>query len=380
MFFKRAFVLATVGHRKVHRYNANVPSLEALINGNANPMLFKAVFKIDYEVFRLLVQWIRQKPPKPGMEETPLFRWLRKHRKDSVSLATAVACCVLYLFGRGSLNEKAALMGMHKSSYDKTAKKVIAELVSRSNEVIYFPPKAEQVFLQTRRVRKPFPGGLFAIDGTLCRCTEKGRRNDFFCRKGYACINVQVVCDWNKNLVHVDSNYTGRTQDNDMFMGSPLQAWLDGENSPLRPGGFILGDEGYANCGSIMRPFTDRDRDSGHRLFNLMYKSARLIVENAIGGWKQKCPLLNIGLHAKHPEDLAVTVHASAVLYQFCKRAEEKLLNPSPPEYLNQVFITPEFLLTEGDTMEKRRRLVEYFKRHYPRAHQTLRVMMNTRG
>ena len=193
-------------------------------------------------------------------------------------------------------------------------------------------------------------------------------------------MNVQVVWDWNKNVAHVDSNYTGRTQDNDMFMGSPLQAWLDGENSPLRPGGFILGDEGYANCGSIMRPFTDRDRDSGHRLFNGMYKSARVIVEKAIGGWKQKCPLLNTGLHAKHPEDLAVTVHASAVLYQFCKRAEEKLLNPSPPEYLNQVFITPEFLLTEGDTMEKRRRLVEYFKRHYPRAHQTLRVMMNTRG
>ena len=101
VFFKRAYELATVRHRKVHRYNANVP-------------------------------------------------W-------------------------GSLNEKAALMGMHKTSYDKTAKMVIAELVSRSNEVIYFPPKAEQVFLQTCRVRKPFPGGLFAIDGTLCRCTEKGR-------------------------------------------------------------------------------------------------------------------------------------------------------------------------------------------------------------
>ena len=60
------------------------------------------------------------------------------------------------------------------------------------DEAITFPPKAEQVLLQTRRVRKPFPGGLFAMDGTLCRCTEKGRRNDFFCRKGYPCINVQL--------------------------------------------------------------------------------------------------------------------------------------------------------------------------------------------
>lgn len=63
----------------MHRYNANVPSLEALINGNANPMLFKTVFKKDDEVFRLVIQWIGQKGPKPGMEETAVFRWLRKH-------------------------------------------------------------------------------------------------------------------------------------------------------------------------------------------------------------------------------------------------------------------------------------------------------------
>ena len=92
---------------------------------------------------------------------------------------------------------------------------------------------------------------LFAIDGTLCRCAVKGGRNDFYCRKGYACINANKS-DWNKNLVYVDSNYTGKTQDNDMFMGSPLQRLLDGPNRPLRAEGFIL-DEGYANCGSIMR-------------------------------------------------------------------------------------------------------------------------------
>lgn len=43
-------------------------------------------------------------------------------------------------------------------------------------------------------------------------------------------------------MVQVDSKYTGKTQDNDMLMGSPLQAWLDGEKSPVRRGGLILGD------------------------------------------------------------------------------------------------------------------------------------------
>lgn len=113
----------------------------------------------------------------------------------------------------------------------------------------------------------------------------------------------------------------------------------------------------------MMRPFTDRDGESGQELFNGMYKSARLIVEKAIGGCKQKCPLLNIGVDGKQREELGVTVEGSAVLNGFCKRAEEKVVNPSPPEYLKGVFMRAEFLVSEGDSMEKGRRLVEYFKR-----------------
>ena len=112
-----------------------------------------------------------------------------------------------------------------------------------------------------------------------------------------------------------------------------------------------------------MRPFTDRDGESGQELFNGMNTSARVIVEKAIGGCKQKCPLLNIGVDGKQREELGVTVRGSAVLNGFCKRAEEKVLNPSPPEYLKGVFMRAELLVSEGDSMEKRRRLVEYFKR-----------------
>ena len=63
-----------------------------------------------------------------------------------------------------------------------------------------------------------------------------------------------------------------------------------------------------------MRPLTDRDGESGQELFNGMYKSARVIVEKAIGGWTQKCPLLNIGVDGKQPEELGVTVEGSGVL------------------------------------------------------------------
>lgn len=38
------------------------------------------------------------------------------------------------------------------------------------------------------------------------------------------------------------------------------------------------------------------------QLFNLFYRSTRRIIENAIGAWKMKVPLLNIGLHETNLE------------------------------------------------------------------------------
>lgn len=337
-------------------------------------MVFKEIFKIHYEVFRILVRWLRSRAETEGDERSPFSHWIRHRRRNSMDVNTAVACGVLFLFGKGTLREKSAMLGMSRSSFERAAHMIVDELVARSNEVIFIPPMEEQVFLQCRRNGHPFPGALFAIDGTLCKLPVKGRRNDFYCRKGYACLNVQVVCDWNKNIVHVDTNYSGRTQDNDMFMASPLQALLDSSQCPLRPGGFIVGDEGYANAGHILRPFNESNLDNGQRLYNYFFKSARLIVENAIGGWKQKCPLLNIGLHKMDPENLATVVHASAVLYQFCKKTEEQLLHPSPHRYLNQRFVIPDGLIGKS-AREARDFLVDYFISRYPRTYQTLNVM-----
>ena len=52
-------------------------------------------------------------------------------------------------------------------------------------------------------------------------------------------MNALVVCDWNRNLENEDNNFTGRTQDNNIYMHFAI----NGENSLLRPGGFIIADE-----------------------------------------------------------------------------------------------------------------------------------------
>ena len=58
---------------------------------------------------------------------------------------------------------------------------VVEELFSRSSEVICFPPKEKQVCMMDA----PFPGALFAMDGTLCILTTKGKHNEYVGRKSH---------------------------------------------------------------------------------------------------------------------------------------------------------------------------------------------------
>ena len=342
-------------------------------------MLFKEVFKLQYEVFKILVKWLKSDLGKEKYRQTPFYHWRHNRRRSSMDTKTAVACGVLYLFGQGTLTEKAALLRVPRPTFTRMANMIVDELVLRTGEVIRIPDMNKQVFLKCRRTGKPFPGAVFALDGTMCKLKVKGRRNDFYCRKGFACLNVQVMCDWNMNLVHVDSNFSGRTQDNDMFESSGLPALLNGPHSLLRPGCFVVADEGYATCGRVMRPYDRHSNEIDKKLFNLLFKSTRLIVENAIGAWKQKCPLLNEGLHKMNPEELAEAIQASAVLYQFCKTAEEELVGSEDTAYLSQTFTVPDAFLNK-ETPELRDYLLDYFVYHYPRTYNTLCVMQNNPG
>ena len=224
-----------------------------------------------------------------------------------------------------------------------------------------------QVFMRCRNTGMPFPGALFALDGTHVRLAVKGRRNDFYGHKGYASLNVQVMCDWQMNLVNVESNFTGRTHDSDVYRMSSFATSLRQGNNLLKPGGFIIADEGYACDNHVMRPFNGRRAGAKEKLFNRFFKSARLVVENAIGAWKQMCPLLDMGMHRMNPEMLAVAVQASAVLYQFCKKAKERVMRVQPSAYLKQTFIIPDSFVGKSTELI-RKELADMFARKYPKA------------
>ena len=86
-----------------------------------------------------------------------------------------------------------------------------------------------------------------------------------------------------------------------MLLNSPLYRALQNDLI-LRPGGYIVGDEGYAYMDESWVSTEGKIKSPEKQLFNPFYRSTRRIIENAIGAWKMKVPLLNIGLHETNLE------------------------------------------------------------------------------
>ena len=299
-------------------------------------MEFDRTFKMSFECFQHIVNWMVDESNPNRNRSTPFQMWYKGARVSSGTVSTVVGCGVLYLFSEGSEMTDCKLLGVEPTIFHSYADMVVEELFSGSSKVICFPPKDKQVRMRCSMMDAPFPGVLFAMDGTLCMLTTKGKHNEYVGRKSLPQMIVLIVCNWNMNLVHIGSNNTGRIQDNNMCMFSTLHFAIDGEKSLIHPGGFIIADEGFACREHILRPYNKRADDLEKILFNFVFNSTRLLVENAIGAWKQKWPLLNIGMHKMEPQELAKAILASGVLYQLWKMTNEKVRNLNTKEYTDK--------------------------------------------
>lgn len=90
-----------------------------------NPTLFKEVFKVQYEVFKILVKWLKSDLGTEKYRDTPFFHWRHNRRRSSMDTKTAVACGVLYLFGQGTLTEKAALLRVPRTVFNRVDELVL---------------------------------------------------------------------------------------------------------------------------------------------------------------------------------------------------------------------------------------------------------------
>ena len=162
-------------------------------------------------------------------------------------------------------------------------------------------------------------GCIGFIDGTHIRlASSPGGERDYFNRKGFPSIQLQIVVNDNLLITSAFAGYPGYTHDARVFRNGTLSRQLEGGQLPLLPGGFIVGDSAYPLKSWLITPFKDNGRLTGqHRRYNRTVSSQRQAIERAIGLLKGRFRRLReIPMH--DPEDICTMIVAACIMHNVC--------------------------------------------------------------
>lgn len=169
------------------------------------------------------------------------------------------------------------------------------------------------------------PSIIGAVDGTLVKIQEVGgqqNKTDFFCRKQYYAVNVQIVCDANANIEDIVARWPGSIHDETVFLNSSIfEKFLNGDFKRNGRESLLLGDGGYQSETFLAVPLrqTNRQRTRAENLYQSAHISTRNVVERFNGQWKKRFPCLWIGMRFRKLETVLDVIVATAVLHNLCK-------------------------------------------------------------
>ena len=178
------------------------------------------------------------------------------------------------------------------------------------------------------------PAIIGAIDGTLVKIQEVGgiqNKTDFYCRKQFYALNVQIVCDANALIQDIVARWPGSIHDETVFLNSEIFArFLNGEFRTNGRESLLLGDGGYRSETFLAVPLrqTNRQRTQAENNYQRAHISTRNVVERFNGQWKKRFPCLWIGMRFRKLETVMSVVVATAVLHNICKIRGDHLPPP----------------------------------------------------
>lgn len=155
------------------------------------------------------------------------------------------------------------------------------------------------------------------IDGTHIGIIAPSRvlERQYFNRKYYHSVNVQIVVDHEYRIINVDASWPGSAHDS--FILRQSDVWRAFENNPPMLTGHILADSGYPNRRWLLTPYADPNTVQ-RRAYNRAHKRTRVAVEQTIGQWKRRFACLSTRLRV--PIDkVAQIIGAAAVLHNLAK-------------------------------------------------------------
>lgn len=170
------------------------------------------------------------------------------------------------------------------------------------------------------------PSIIGAMDGTLVKIQEVGgqmNKTNFFCRKQFYAINVQIICDASAKVQDIVARWPGSNHDETVFLNSRIfERFLNGEFRSNGRESLLLGDGGYASETFLAVPLRNnpnRQRTRAENLYQKAHIASRNIVERFNGQWKKRFPCLWVGMRFRNVETVQNVIVATAVLHNICK-------------------------------------------------------------
>lgn len=138
-------------------------------------------------------------------------------------------------------------------------------------------------------------------------------------RKGYHSKNVQIICDSNLEILHVNANYGGSAHDSFIWRQSSAYIHMRNRYVAGDRNTWLLGDSGYPQQPWLMTRFRDPAEDSPEARYNNSHIQARNCVERCIGVLKGRfrC-LLKERMLRYSPHNSGLITNACCILHNIC--------------------------------------------------------------
>jgi len=297
---------------------------------------FYDYMRIKREVFNELVNTLAPHfcSPRLSNEDSKLEPW------------RIVAMCIRYLQG-GATRDILHWFAVHKSTFCKYFWEFV-RIVPIAPKAVKWYQTQEEMELSARKFRdiSEMSRCIGAVDGIVIKIQCPNTRDcenprSYFCRKGFYGLNVQAVCDANKQFVYFDTSFSGSCCDSPAFKSSRLNRKFEEESFKEY---FLVGDAAYPLRPYLLTPYkslnTDDDEYRRKKNFNNHLQTARQCIECAFGILVRRFQILHRPLANKFVE-LPRLLMCLAHLHNFILSHQEWQIeyedDPNTVEILNTI-------------------------------------------
>lgn len=206
---------------------------------------FKTHFRISRDVFHIVLENINDSLIRAG-----------NGPHQNVPPEKQLLVGLSYLATSQSMRETAHIFCLSKSTVHQIVKDVCSALTQRCNRIIRWPPPQRQVEIATAVEEvSSLPGVIGFIDGSHIRLSAAlGGEQDYYNRKGYPSMQLQIVVDNKLKIVKAYTGWPGCVHDARVLRNSCL--FTKAEAGELfSQDHHIFGDNAYPLRNWLITPF-----------------------------------------------------------------------------------------------------------------------------